>query len=141
VTGSTLFLLETTDNFQRSFKKLVKSYKSKIQQQEFIEVVSSYLEQLIVDPYPPQSRDEPLSGGMKVPELWTFHKLAFTTSKGASGQIRLIYLVNENQKIIKPLWIYNHEQFKKRPPDRDIKDVLKEAFNENDSDDLLERDE
>jgi mRNA-degrading endonuclease YafQ of YafQ-DinJ toxin-antitoxin module len=131
VTGSTLFLLEKTDNFQRSFKKLIKSYKSKIQQQEFIEVVSSYLEQLIVDPYLPQSRDEPLSGGMKVPELWTFHKLAFTTSKGASGQIRLIYLVNENQKIIKPLWIYNHEQFKKRPPDKDIKDVLKEAFDEN----------
>jgi mRNA-degrading endonuclease YafQ of YafQ-DinJ toxin-antitoxin module len=131
VTGSTLFLLETTDNFQRSFKKLVKSYKSKLQQQEFVELVSNYLEQLIVDPYPAQARDEPLSGGMKIPDLWTFHKLAFTTSKGASGKIRLMYLVNESDRIIKPLWIYNHEQFKKRPPDKDIKDVLKEAFEEN----------
>lgn len=131
MTGSTLFLLETTDNFQRSFKKLVKSYKSKLQQQEFVEIVSNYLEQPIVDPYPAQARDEPLSGGMKIPDLWTFHKLAFTTSKGASGKIRLMYLVNESDRIIKPLWIYNHEQFKKRPPDKDIKDVLKEAFEEN----------
>ena len=138
MTGSTLFLLEKTDNFQRSFKKIVKSYKSKLQQQEFVEVVSNYLEQLIVDPYPAQARDEPLSGGMKIPKFWTFHKLAFTTSKGASGQIRLIYLVNEGDRIIKPLWIYNHEQFKKRPPDKDIKDVLKEAFEERDSDDLVE---
>ena len=138
MTGSTLFLLEKTDNFERSFRKLVKSYKSKLQQQEFIEVVSNYLEQLIVDPYPPQSRDEPLSGGMKIPELWTFHKLAFTTSKGASGKVRLIYLVNESERVIKPLWIYNHEQFKKRPPDKDIKDVLKEAFEENNLDENFE---
>ena len=136
MTGSTLFLLEKTDNFERSFRKLVKSYKSKLQQQEFVEVVSNYLEQLIIDPYPSQSRDEPLSGGMKIPELWTFHKLAFTTNKGASGKVRLIYLVNESERVIKPLWIYNHEQFKKRPPDKDIKDVLKEAFEENDSDEI-----
>ena len=136
MTGSTLFLLEKTDNFERSFRKLAKSYKSKLQQQEFVEVVSNYLEQLIIDPYPPQSRDEPLSGGMKIPELWTFHKLAFTTSKGASGKVRLIYLVNDSERVIKPLWIYNHEQFKKRPPDKDIKDVLKEAFEENDSDEI-----
>ena len=69
MTGSIPFLLETTDNFQRSFKKIVKSYKSKLQQQEFVELVSNYLEQLIIDPYPPQSRDEPLSGGMKIPDL------------------------------------------------------------------------
>ncbi len=28
-------------------------------------------------------------------------------AKGASGQIRIIYLVNEQDRIIKPLWIYN----------------------------------
>jgi mRNA-degrading endonuclease YafQ of YafQ-DinJ toxin-antitoxin module len=134
VTGSILFLLEKTDNFERSFKKLVKSYKSKLQQQEFVGIVSNYLEQLIVDPYPAQARDEPLSGGIKIPDFWTFHKLAFITSKGASGQIRLMYLVNESEKIVKILWIYNHEQFRKRPPDKDIKDVLKEAFEEDEPD-------
>jgi mRNA-degrading endonuclease YafQ of YafQ-DinJ toxin-antitoxin module len=138
VTGSILFLLEKTDNFERSFKKLVKSYKSKLQQQEFVGIVSNYLEQLIVDPYPAQARDEPLSGGIKIPDFWTFHKLAFTTSKGASGQIRLMYLVNESEKIVKILWIYNHEQFRKRPPDKDIKDVLQEAFEEDEPDDAVE---
>ncbi len=134
MTGSTLFLLEKADNFERSFKKLVKSYKSILQQQDFVGIVSNYLEQLIVDPYPAQARDEPLAGGMKLPDLWTFHKIAFTTSKGASGQIRLMYLVNESEKIIKILWIYNHEQFRKRPPDKDIKAVLQEAFEEDESD-------
>jgi mRNA-degrading endonuclease YafQ of YafQ-DinJ toxin-antitoxin module len=138
VTGSTLFLLEKTDNFERSFKKLVKSYKSKLQQQEFVEIIGNYLEQLIVDPYPAQARDEPLASGMKIPDLWTFHKLAFTTSKGASGQIRLIYLVNESEKVIKILWIYNHEQFRKRPPDKDLKDVLKEAFEVEEPDPNIE---
>jgi mRNA-degrading endonuclease YafQ of YafQ-DinJ toxin-antitoxin module len=138
VTGSILFLLEKTDNFERSFKKLIKSYKSKLQQQEFVGIVSNYLEQLIVDPYPAQARDEPLAGGIKIPDLWTFHKLAFTTSKGASGQIRLMYLVNESERIVKIFWIYNHEQFRKRPPDKDIKDVLKEAFEEDEPDATVE---
>jgi hypothetical protein len=101
-------------------------------------IVSNYLEQLIVDPYPAQARDEPLAGGIKIPDLWTFHKLAFTTSKGASGQIRLMYLVNESERIVKIFWIYNHEQFRKRPPDKDIKDVLKEAFEEDEPDATVE---
>ncbi|WP_426562643.1 hypothetical protein [Dapis sp. BLCC M172] len=32
--------------------------------------------------------------------------------------------------MIKPLWIYNHQQFKKRPPAQDIKDFIQEIFEE-----------
>ena len=41
--GSNLFSLETTDNFDRSFRKLGKSYKSKSQQTEFANIVSDYI--------------------------------------------------------------------------------------------------
>ena len=130
MTGSTHFLLEKSDNFKRSFKKLVKSYKSKSQQQEFINFISDYLERLIINPYLPQSRNEPVPSGCKFSEDWQFYKLVVTFGKGASGQIRLMYLVNETEKIIKPLWIYNHQQFEKRPPDKDIGKVMKEIFEE-----------
>jgi len=123
-------LLEKSPNFQRSLKKLVKSYKSLIQKQEFISCIGDYLEQLILNPYLPQSRDEPLPNGIKIPQGWTFHKLVFSIAKGASGQIRLMYLVNESERIIKPLWIYNHEQFKKRPSDKIIGNVIKEVLEE-----------
>lgn len=128
MTGSNLFLIEESDNFKSSFKKLVKSYKSKSQQQQFIEFISSCLEELILNPHPPQSRTEPLPSGIKLPVNWRFYKLVVIVAKGASGQIRLIYLVNETSRIIKPLWIYNHQQFAKRPPDKDIAKALKEIF-------------
>ncbi|MEH2372264.1 MAG: hypothetical protein V7K15_04120, partial [Nostoc sp.] len=45
-----------------------------------------------------------------------------TTSKGASGQIRLMYLVNTTDCVIKLVWIYSHEQFAKRPTEVDLKE-------------------
>jgi hypothetical protein len=59
-----------------------------------------------------------------LPEGWTFHKLEIWVTKGASGQVRLMYLVNEEAQVIKLLWVYNHEQFAKRPEDRDLSDVI-----------------
>lgn len=67
-----------------------------------------------------------------LPQGWTFHKLELIVGKGASGQIRLMYLVNEDLEVIKPLWIYNHDQFKKRPSDKDIDDVILEIFDDSD---------
>ncbi len=40
-----------------------------------------------------------------------------------------MYLVNEETLEISPLWIYSHEQFKKRPPDQEIDNVIQEMFN------------
>ena len=41
-----------------------------------------------------------------------------------------MYLVNADLRVVKPLWIYNHEQFKKRPSDKDIGDVIQETFDD-----------
>ncbi|WP_315788873.1 hypothetical protein [Fischerella sp. JS2] len=49
-------------------------------------------------------------------------------SKGASGQVRLMYLVNNIDYVIKLVWIYNHEQFAKRPAEKDLKSVIKEIL-------------
>ncbi|MEH2023433.1 hypothetical protein [Nostoc sp.] len=123
MTGSTPFSIEKSDNFNRSFKKLAKAYKS-----DFVECVAEVLEDLIEDQYPINSRKEPLPRKIELPQGWSFHKLELKVSKGASGQIRLMYLVNTTDCVIKLVWIYNHEQFAKRPTEVDLKSVLKEIL-------------
>jgi mRNA-degrading endonuclease YafQ of YafQ-DinJ toxin-antitoxin module len=125
VTGSVHFSIEKTENFQRSFKKL-----AKFQGKQVLDLVATALEALMKNPYPIKARDEPLPGSFRLPEEWTFHKLEIRVGKGGSGQVRLMYLVNEREFIIKPLWIYNHEQFAKRPPDKDLANVIQEALDE-----------
>ncbi|MBW4513707.1 MAG: type II toxin-antitoxin system RelE/ParE family toxin [Timaviella obliquedivisa GSE-PSE-MK23-08B] len=117
------FSIESTDSFQRSFKKLEKVYRRK-----FLGMVEGILEGMIEDPYPLSSRQEPLPSKIQLPDGWTFHKLEFRISKGASGQLRLMYLVNSSTYVIRLLWIYSHEQFSKRPPDKDLKDVIREIL-------------
>lgn len=123
MTGSTPFSIEESDNFKRSFKKL-----RKVHGDAFIEFIVNVLEDLLIDQFPPNSRQEPLPSKINLPEGWTFHKLEFRFSQGASGQIRLMYLVNSTICIIKPVWIYSHEQFTKRPADADLKSVIKEIL-------------
>ncbi|BAQ63772.1 hypothetical protein [Geminocystis sp. NIES-3709] len=128
--GSTLYLLEQTVYFEKSFQKLVKTYKSQDEKIRFSQNISNYLDALIINPYPPQARTEPLPSGLKLSQEWRFYKLVIVIAKGASGQIRIMYLLNEKDKIIKPLWIYSHQQFTKRPPDKEIKQVIQEVFEE-----------
>ncbi len=130
MTGSTPYLIEKNDIFNRSFKKLSKSYKSNSQKDQFLKITGGYLEGLTDNPYLVKTRSEPVPTGFKIQEGWTFHKLVFRVGKGASGQIRLMYLVHEQTRIIRPVWIYNHEQFKKRPPDKDLKNVMTEILND-----------
>ena len=127
MTGLTPFSIEESEFFKRSFKKLVKA-SGKNLAKKLIILLSSSLENLLEEPYPRNSRHEPLQKKIKLPDDWTFHKLELKLAKGASGQIRLMYLVSEQDKIIKPLWIYSHEQFAKRPSDRDISDAVKEIL-------------
>jgi hypothetical protein len=39
-----------------------------------------------------------------------------------------MYLINETTCTIKLVWIYSHEQFSKRPADRDLKDIIREIL-------------
>jgi hypothetical protein len=53
MTGSTPFSLEKSANFGRSFKKLVKALKHL----DLVAIVGSCLEGLMINPYPPKSRE------------------------------------------------------------------------------------
>lgn len=123
MTGLTPFLIETSDNFERSFKKLTKTHGKGL-----VKIITEVLENLTENPYPNNSRQEPLPGKIRLPQELTFHKLELKITKGASGQIRLMYLVNNSDRIIKLIWIYSHEQFAKRPADRDLQTVIKEIL-------------
>lgn len=123
MSGSNPFSIEKTDHFKRCFKKLYKSHGD-----GFLDRVDSILKELIDNPYPLNSQPEPLPGKIKLPDGCTFYKLRFKIGKGNSGQIRLMYLVNQTTFEIIPLWIYNHEQFPKRPPDKDIVSIIIEAL-------------
>jgi mRNA-degrading endonuclease YafQ of YafQ-DinJ toxin-antitoxin module len=128
MTGLNPYLIEKSPNFERSLKKLIKTHKSSSQKQQFIQTISNNLEQLTLNPFPPNARKEPLPSSFNLSQNWQFYKLAIVVAKGASGQIRIMYLVDEIQRIIKPIWIYNHQQFTKRPPDQDIKQIINETF-------------
>lgn len=123
MTGSTPFSIEASDNFNRSFKKLAKVHRD-----SFAALIAKILEDLIDEQYPSNSRNEPLPGKIHLPEGWTFHKLELWVSKGASGQIRLMYLVNATTCTIRLVWIYSHEQFSKRPTDDDLKSAIREIL-------------
>ncbi len=123
MTGSTPFSIEDSENFKRSFKKLAKVHGA-----SFVDIVAEILENLTEEQYPINSWQEPLPAKIQLTEGWTFHKLEFKVSKGASGQIRLMYLVNTTTCVIKLVWIYSHEQFAKRPADKDLKSVIKEIL-------------
>lgn len=123
MTGSTPFSIEASDHFERSFKKLAKTHGKGL-----VKIVTEVLENLTDNPYPNNSRQEPLPGKIRLPQELTFHKLELRIAKGASGQIRLMYLVNNSDRVIKLVWIYSHEQFAKRPADRDLQIVIKEIL-------------
>ena len=122
--GSTPFSIEPSDNFERSFKKLAKIHNKG----NFPEIIEKSLEELIEEQYPPASRQEPLPSNLKLSEDWTFHKLEIRFSKGESGQIKLMYLVNKNLRIIRLVWLYSNKQFSKRPKDKDLKSVIEEIL-------------
>lgn len=57
-----------------------------------------------------------------------FSQIRNQSSIGASGQVRLMYLVNADKYIIKLVWVYNHEQYEKRPAEKDLKNVIQEIL-------------
>lgn len=123
MTGLPPFSIEASDNFKRSFKKLEKVHGIR-----FVKIIAEILEGLINDQYPNNSRREPLPAKIQLPQEWTFHKLELRVSKGAAGQIRLMYLVNATTCVIRLVWVYSHEQFSKRPPDSDLRSVVREIL-------------
>ena len=128
MTGSNHFSINrNSEDFKRSFKKLTKA-TAKRDIEKLIETLEKILIALIENPRPQHSRQEPSPKRISLPPLHEFRKIEFTIAKGAAGQIRLMYLLDIERQVITALWIYSHEQFAKRPPDGDIKQVIEAVF-------------
>ena len=134
MTGSNHFSLEIVPDFERSFRNLAKSYGNQslkyIEPKNFVTYVQEILAELTENPYfhktdSVEFAPEPLPSGIQLPPTWTFHKVRFKVGKGSAGLVRLMYLVNSEEQVVMPIWIYNHEQFAKRPPDKELKQVFK----------------
>jgi hypothetical protein len=131
--GSPMFKVQPLAKFERSAKVLKKGFKSKRQQQQFVDAVTELIRALVQEPRHPDSRLEPIPKGVDVPDGWEFRKLAFNVpgTAGAAGEGRLVYLVSDRDALIKLLWLYTHEEFKGRPPDKELKQVLQEGLEED----------
>jgi hypothetical protein len=111
VTGLFPFQIEASSKFQRSYKLLLKRHcKGDRQKETFIDTISELINRLASNPYLSDANLEPLPKGLVISDSWKFYKLRFRMPSlaGASGQGRLMYLVSQNQKIIKLAWIYTH---------------------------------
>jgi mRNA-degrading endonuclease YafQ of YafQ-DinJ toxin-antitoxin module len=119
--------------FERAIKALKKSYKSKQDGKTFAGVVANIVQGLTIDPRPGDSRLEPWPSNLRS-DTWEFRKLVFTLPgrKGASAQGRLMYLVSDSLKLLQLVWIYTHEEFQKRPPDKDLKGIMQELLDNQD---------
>jgi hypothetical protein len=115
--------------FERTVKSLKKGYKSKQDAQTFVGVVTNIVQGLTITPRPDSSRLESWPSNLRSDE-WEFRKLVFILPgrKGASGEGRLMYLIDDARKLIQLIWIYTHEEFKKRPPDKDLKGIMQELL-------------
>ncbi len=128
--GFLVFRIQPSSKFERSAKVLKKSFKSKRQEQVFVDCVTAIVRFLVQEPRDPDSRLEPIPKGLDLPGNSEFRELVFQVpgKSGAAGEGRLIYWVNYENTLITLLWIYTHEEFKGRPADQDLREVLRDAL-------------
>ncbi|NEP61105.1 MAG: hypothetical protein F6K31_29685 [Symploca sp. SIO2G7] len=122
-----------TRNFERWLKRLIKRYKGSGDKQAFQMFISQLIDNLCITPRPSNSALEPIPGKMILPQELEFRKLRFAMPglRGASGQGRLMYLINSvrNPIILILVWIYTHEEFEGRPDEKSLQAALQDAIN------------
>jgi hypothetical protein len=133
VNGSEQFHIKLSNNFERTQQKLIRDRYRKNQAGlvKFVELIEKFIKFLSLDPRlgPPLGHLEPWPQGSSRDglELW---KLEFKMPqlRGAAEQGRLIYLLDITKKEVVLLWIYTHAEFEKRPPDNNLKRLLREIM-------------
>jgi hypothetical protein len=127
------FLIELSENFEKSYQKLIRDRyrKNRTAASEFSKLIEQFINIISVNPRPrpPFGHLEPWPKGSSYTE-WELWKLEFKMPqlRGAVGQGRLIYLLNSTAKKIVIVWIYTHAEFEKRPPEKNLKRLLQEVI-------------
>ena len=126
-----MFRINPSDKFNRSYKELLKRhYKGEKAKKVFQDFVVQIIQKLSSNPFLPGSFAEGWPGSLSKPEEWEFRKYYFDMPnlQGAARQGRLMYLVYRTQSAIELTWIYTHSEFPKRPPDKNLKQLLAELI-------------
>ena len=126
MSGCETYQIMRLKRFETSFKKLIKSHyrKNERARDSFLELVEDFIEQLQENPGSNSfSEDEGFPKGC-YDQKFKFRKIKFKAPEldGAARYGRLMYVLNEPQRIVYLVWIYTHEEFSKRPPDDDLRD-------------------
>lgn len=125
MSGSGKYVITKTEFFIKKVKKLEKSYgKNRYTLDKIFQAVSDLFIRL--ESMPKLGQLEPLPRKLSLKEELELRKLRFDVGGGESGTVRIIYLLNNCAFIIKPLFIYNHKQYKGRPPDWEITSAVKD---------------
>ncbi len=145
--GLPTFRIKPSDKFKRSYKELLKRYyKGEKSKQGFIEFITQIVTNLSDNPYLDSSFAEGIPGSLRISENWELRIVLFLHAF-LTWRFRacwLMYLVNRNQNVIELVWIYTHSEFEKRPPHKNLKQLIQKLIesqpeealsdNENDSD-------
>jgi len=122
--------LRRKPSFAKDLKRLAKDlYKSDRQRQDFLRFVVSFVEVLErCGPSCPQL-DARVMTGVPAPEgckLYKFY-LRPPETRGASGEMRVLALVNEADRTIELLMAYTHADYPKQPHPEEILQRIEEG--------------
>lgn len=128
--GLDKFQIGRSSHFERTLQKQIRDRykKNPTGQAELVQLIEKLIYALSENPCPspPLGHLEPWPKGTKCAgwELWKLEFKMPQILRGAAGQGRLIFLVNAARKEVKFVWIYTHAEFKKRPPDNNLRSVI-----------------
>jgi hypothetical protein len=133
VTHSETYQVKLLDSFNRTYQQIIKKHykvddKSR---EELEELFGSLVTFLSKTPkiQPPRGRMEPWPK-KTFEEGWLLWKLDIPMPglTGAVGQGRIMYLIHEGSRTVQLFWIYTHADYATRPPDDEIKRILRAAM-------------
>lgn len=133
VSTSGAYSVHPHPNFEDSYKRLKKAYLKKGGRQldKLEGEVASGLRALGVNPRFPGAFERyqlPAKSPREGIEFWRW-VFDLPGMTGGSRCGRLLYAIVEERRLVRPFWIYNHDQFAKRPPDDRIRKYLWEIAN------------
>lgn len=127
------YSLQPSEHFERSYAKLKKAYANSggTDPEGFLTAVGDALKVLRKAPTAREAGCDLYAWPAKVNRGgWELWRITFILPgvRGAARHARIMYVINRATNVVVPFWVYNHDQFAKRPADDDIRRQLKAIF-------------
>lgn len=136
MSGCSAYKVIPSEYFARSYKNVIARHygrpEDEAARQHFLDIVAQYLAELRTTARPSDSEAEPWPNRQPSNAVSGFEsrKIRFQMPQlsGSASKGRLIYLVSEANCFVEPIWLYTHDEFDARPPDRDLRDAFRDAM-------------